>query len=496
MVAGAPCHGSARAREVVLLVEHSHHRNLESARADIIQLLSRQALEMAVVHRWQQPGQDLVTELVERQHRTAIGQRLSKFHPADIAFVLESLEPTARDLAWTLVRPESRGAVLLETSDAVRHALVQNMPPGSIAELAVPLPPEDIAALLADLPEATRLTVLDKLDGSDRAQVDSVLAFPKGSVGAAMDRDFAAVQEHASLASVLLALREQKPLPEHTTQLFVVDGQQRPRGLLALAKLLQSDPALSVHDAMTEAPLFFHTDEPMREVANAFEKYDLVVAPVVNLHDQIVGRITVDAVVDEINERAQNESLRQVGLSKDDEDLFAPARPAALRRWPWIAVNLGTAFMASRVINAFGGIIAQLVALAALMPIVASLGGNAGQQSVALITQRLTSGSLTAGEFRRALLREVKVGAINGAVWGTVLGLVTLLLYAQFALAVVIAAAVLLNLILAAVVGVAAPALLHAAGRDPVLGSSVILTATTDFMGYLLFLGLAAAFLT
>jgi magnesium transporter len=481
--------------EATLPIEHSRHRHLEHARSEIIELLSRQSLEMAVVNRWQQPGQELVTQLVERQHRAAIGQRLSKFHPADIAFVLESLEPDARAIAWALVRAESRGAVLLEISDAVRHALVQDMPADQIAELAAPLAPEDIAALLSDLPETTRQAVLEKLDGPDRAQVDSVLAFPKGSVGAAMDRDFVAVHEHASLATVLHSLREQKPIPAQTTQLFVVDQQQRPRGLLPLSKLLQGDPGLTVRDAMSEAPVFFHTDEPMREVANAFEKYDLVTAPVVNLHDQIVGRITVDAVVDEINDRAQTESLRQVGLSKDDEDLFAPARRAARRRWPWIAVNLCTAFLASRVISAFAGIIEQLVALAALMPIVASLGGNAGQQSVALVTQRLSVGALAAGEFRRALLREIKVGIINGAVWGLVLGLVTLLLYAQLALALVIAAAVLLNLTLAALVGVIAPTLLQAWGRDPVMGSSVILTATTDFMGYLLFLGLAATFL-
>lgn len=471
------------------------HRNLEQARSEIIDLLSRQALEMDVVNRWQQPGQDLVTQITERQHRTAIGQRLSRFHPADVAFVLENLPPSARDVAWGLVRAECRAAVLLEISDAVRKALVQEMPAEDIAELAAPLPAEDIAALIADLPETVQKEVLDKLDRADRADVHTVLAFPKGSVGAAMDREFVAVPLDAALSDVLRSLRLQRPLAAQTTQLFVVDAKQRPLGLLSLSKLLQSDPERSVRESMSEAPIVFHTDEPMREVVSAFEKYDMVIAPVVNLHEQIVGRITVDAVVDALNERAQSEGLRQVGLSKDDEDLFTPARRAARRRWPWILINLCTAFLASRVINAFGAIIEQLVALAALMPIVASLGGNAGQQSVALVTQRLTLGTLAPGELRRVFLREIQIGAINGALWGLVLGAITLALYGDLRLALVIGGALLSNLLLAAIIGVAAPSLLALAGRDPVMGSSVILTASTDFMGYLLFLGLAAAFL-
>jgi magnesium transporter len=478
-----------------LPTEQSRHRNLEHARGEIIQLLSRQALEMAVVHRWQQPGQDLVTQLVERQHRTAIGQRLSRFHPADVAFVLESLDPEARDLAWTLVRTEVRGVVLLEISDAVRRALLTQLAPDGIAEVAAPLPAEDVAALLSDLPDSVRQAVLDRLDRPDRSEVTTVLAFPRGSVGAAMDRDFVSVSAEATLAVVLASLREQKPIPAQTTQLFVVDQEHRPCGVLPLARLLQGDPTRCVRDAMIEAPVFFYTDEPLRDVVHAFEKYDLVLAPVVNLHDQVVGRITVDAVVDELNERAQTEGLRQVGLTRDDEDLFAPARRAARRRWPWIAINLGTAFLASRVINAFGAVIEQLVALAALMPIVASLGGNAGQQSVALLTQRLAIGPLSRGELRRSLIREVKVGLLNGGLWGLTLALVTLALYQDLRLALVIAAALQLNLTLAALVGVCAPTLLQWSGRDPVMGSSVILTATTDFMGYLIVLGLAARFL-
>lgn len=479
---------------------HSHHRNLELARAQVIELLSRQAVERELVSRSEVSGghstkQDVVAQLVARQHHAALDQRLAGFHPADIAFVLESLEPDARDLAWSLVRPARRGAVLLETSDAVRRTLVSGMPPDEVAELVGPLDPEDIAELVASLPEAVRVAVLDKLDKADLAEVRSVLSFPEGSVGAAMDLDFIAVREDASLEAVLRLLRRRSELPSHTSELIVVDRGNRLRGFLPIARLLLGDPDSEVADQMSRDPVFFFTDDRMQEAASAFEKYDLVSAPVVNLHEQVVGRLTVDAVVDEIAERAQAEGLRKVGLSGEDEDMFAPLRRAARRRWPWLAVNLATAFLASRVIGAFEHTIGALVALAALMPIVASIGGNSGNQSVALVVRGLALNQLGPVQLRRVLARELGIAAINGIVWGLVLGLATLILYGDPRLALVIAAALLLNLLVAGLVGVCAPAVLHRFGRDPVMGSSIVLTATTDSMGFLIFLGLAAAFL-
>lgn len=479
--------------------QRTHHRHLERARTQVIELLSRQAVERELVSRSETPGQvgkqDVVAQLIERQHQAALEQRLAHFHPADIAFVLESLAPEARDLAWSLVRAERRGAVLLETADTVRRALVLKMPPDEVANLVRPLDPEDIADLVASLPDETRSRVLERLDQTDQAEVRSVLSFPEGSVGAAMDLDFVTVREDASLEAVQRLLRRRDTLPPHTNEVIVVDRANHLRGYLPLSRLLLGEPETMVAAEMSREPVYFYTDDRMQEAVTAFEKYDLVSAPVVNLHEQVVGRITVDAVVDEINDRAQTEGLRMVGLSEEDEDLFAPIERAARRRWPWLAINLCTAFVASRVIGAFEGTIETLVALAALMPIVASIGGNSGNQSVALVIRGLVLNQLGPAQLRRILGRELGIALLNGALWGLVLGLVTLVLYRDLALAMVISAALMLNLLVAALVGVCAPAILQRFGRDPVMGSSIILTATTDSMGFLIFLGLAAVFL-
>jgi len=477
-----------------------HHRHLEQARAQVIELLSRQAVERELVNRSSEGSersakQDVVALLVARQHQAALDQRLAGFHPADIAFVLESLEPEPRDLAWSLVRPERRGAVLLETADAVRRALVCHMPPDEVADVVRPLDPEDIAELIASLPEESQRAVLERLDQADLAEVRSVLSFPEDSVGAAMDLDFITVREDASLEAVQRLLRRRKELPAHTNELIVVDRANRLRGFLPISRLLLGEPESTVAEQMSRDPVFFYTDDRMQEAVTSFEKYDLVSAPVVNLHDLVVGRITVDAVVDAIAERAQTEGLRKVGLSGEDEDLFAPIRHAARRRWPWLAINLLTAFLASRVIGAFEHTIGALVALAALMPIVASIGGNSGNQSVALVIRGLAMNQLGPNQLRRVLARELGIAAINGLVWGFVLGVATFVFYGDPKLALVIAAALTLNLLVAGFVGVCAPAALHRFGRDPVMGSSIVLTATTDSMGFLIFLGLAAAFL-
>ena len=470
-----------------------HHRHLEQARAQVIELLSRQALEKDLVSRSAETRKsDVVAQLVARQHQAALAQRLSTFHPADIAFVLESLAPEAREMAWGLVRAERRGATLLEVSDAVLRSLVDSMAPEEISAVVRTLDSDDIADLVSSLPDEQRQAVLEHLDRADQAEVRSVLSFPEDTVGAMMDLDVITVREDATLEAVHRLLRRKKPLPEHTHQLIVVDRSNRLRGVLALDTLLLEEPETEVAQVMNAQPTYFYTDDRDRDAVEAFEKYDLISAPVVNLHRQVVGRITVDAVIDEINARAQSESLRQVGLSEEDEDLFAPIVSSARRRWLWLAINLATAFVASRVIDAFEHTITALVALATLMPIVASIGGNSGNQSVALVIRGLALNQLQPAQLRQILVRELSICGINGTVWGLVLGLVTWLLYTDIKLAAVIAAALLLNLMVAALIGVLAPVLLHRFGRDPAMGSSIILTATTDSMGFLIFLGLAS----
>jgi magnesium transporter len=476
--------------------QRPHYRHLEQARAQIIELLSRQAVEKELLQRsgTETPRQDVVSQLVERQHQAALASRLAHFHPADIAFVLENLEPEARNHAWSLVRADRRGAVLLETSDSVRRSLVASMPPADIAAVVTPLDADDIADLVGSLPDEVGQQVLQHLDNADQADVRSMLSFPEGSVGALMDLEFVSVREDTTLEAVQRLLRRRKVLPAHTNQIFVVDRSNRLQGLLSLSRLVLGEPETEVSQEMTRNPVYFFTDDRMREAVDAFERYDLVSAPVVNMHEQIVGRITVDAIVDEIQERAGSEGLRQVGLS-EEEDLFAPVLKSAKNRWPWLGINLLTAFASSRVIGAFESIIEVLVALAALMPIVASIGGNSGNQSVALVIRGLALNQLGPNHLWRMLEKELRIAVINGLLWGAILAFATLLLYHDLALAGVIAAALLLNLITASLVGVCAPVLLHRFGRDPVMGSSIILTATTDSMGFFYFLGLAALFL-
>lgn len=469
-----------------------HHRHLERARSQVIELLSRQAVELDLLSRSENRRRDVVSQLVARQHQAALGQRLARFHPADIAFVLEALTPEVRDVAWSLVRPESRGAVLLELSDAVRRSVVGSMLPQDISAVMRTLDSDDIADVVSSLPDEQRQAVLEHVDRADQAEVRSALSFPADSVGAMMDHDVVVVREDATLEAVHRLLRRKKPLPAHTNELIVVDRNNLLRGVLPLDRLLFEEPEEEVGKVMLTQPTYFYTDDRDRDAIDAFEKYDLISAPVVNLHHQVVGRISVDAVIDEINARAQTDGLRQVGLSEDDEDLFAPALPSARKRWPWVALNLLTAFIASRVIDAFEPVIVQLVALATLMPIVASIGGNTGNQTMALVIRGLALNQLGPQQLRKMLLRELAIAGINGAVWGAALGLATFALYREAPLAMVIGSAMLLELLLAATAGLVIPVLLQRFGRDPIMGSSVILTATTDSMGFFIFLGLAS----
>lgn len=477
----------------------THHRHLEQSRSQVIDLLSRQDVERDLVQRSQGAGggerQELVAGLVARQHEAALAQRLAGFHPADVAFVMENLDADARTRAWRLVQAERRGAVLLEASAGVRRSLIQAMAPDDVARAVQPLDSEDIADLAASLPDPVRDAVLDQLGHLDRAQVDSLLSFPPGSVGAEMDTEVITLREDTSIEAVHRLLRRRRELPDHTNELVVVDRGGALRGFLPLSRVLLAEPEARVIDEMSRGSIYFYTDDQMGDAVSAFEKYDLVSAPVVNLHEQVVGRLTVDAVVDALREREGSERLRSVGLGEEDEDLFMPTLRAARRRWPWLAINLCTAFVASRVIGAFEPVIAALVALAALMPIVASMGGNVGNQTVALVIRALAQQRPGARQWRQLARRELGVALLNGALWGGLLGVVTLALYHNTGLALVMAVALTGNLVIAATVGVGAPLLLQRMGRDPALGSSILLTAATDSLGFLIFLGLAACFL-
>jgi magnesium transporter len=309
-----------------------------------------------------------------------------------------------------------------------------------------------------------------------------------------MDFEMVTVREDVTLEAVTRYLRRMDELPDHTDQLYVVDRDRRLRGTLPLARLIVSDLEAEVATVMVPERVTLHPQDRAADAAQAFERYDLVSAPVVDGRDRLVARLTVDAVVDYIREASTETQLAEGGL-REEEDIFAPVLNSFRNRWSWLAINLVTAFIASRVIDAFEGSIAKLVALAALMPIVAGIGGNSGNQTITMIVRALALGQIQAQYWRKLLAKELGVALINGVAWGTLLGVLAYVLYGNVGLGGVMALATVLNLILAALMGVAIPWLRSRIGKDPAIGSSVLITACTDSGGFFIFLGLATLFL-
>ena len=419
---------------------------------------------------------------------------LSGLHPADIAPVLESLPPEQRATVWVQVDSEHMGEVLLELPEAVRAELVNLMDASALVAAARALDTDDIADLIPDLSDEIIAEILFALDKQDRQRLDAVLSYPDDTAGGLMNVDTITVRENITLEVVLRYLRRRGELPEHTNSLFVVDRDDRLIGVLPVSRLLTTDPLARVSHIVERDIIMFPALTPDKEVAAAFEKYNLITAPVVDEKHRLLGRITVDDVVDVIREEADREILNLAGL-RADEDLFSSVWQSIKNRWTWLAVNLVTAFIASRVIGLFEGSIERLVALAALMPIVAGIGGNSGNQTITMIVRAIALGQIHATSMRRLFIKELSLSAINGLVWGSLLGVIAFVLYRNWSLGLVMTAAMTLNLMLAAVAGVAIPLLRHKLGYDPAQGASVMITAITDSGGFFIFLGLATLFL-
>jgi magnesium transporter len=424
----------------------------------------------------------------------ALRRILAGLHPADIATVLEGLPPENRPAVWAEIAIERMGEVLLELPEAVRVDMVKLMDDRALVAAAHALDTDDIADLIPDLSDEVIAEILFALDKQDRQRLDTVLSFPEDTAGGLMNVDAITVRETITVEVVLRYLRRREELPEHTNSLFVVDRDDRLVGVLSVPKLLITDPGVRVSQIMERDVTKFPALTAAKEVAEAFEKYNLVTAPVVDENDHLLGRITVDDVVDVIREEADREILNLAGL-REEEDLFASVGKSVRNRWSWLAINLVTAFISSRVIGLFEGSIEKLVALAALMPIVAGIGGNSGNQTITMIVRGLALGQIQPEGMRKLFAKEIGVSFVNGLMWGGLLGVLTYALYRNLPLAVVMTAAMTLNLLLAAVAGVAIPAFRHRFGRDPALGSSVMVTAITDSGGFLIFLGLATLFL-
>lgn len=473
---------------------HNNNEDLQTQLQRVIYLLRKYKLVEGFVNLQETPNQEIAESSIQKQNLAELKHLLDTLHPADIAYILEALPIEERLIIWNLVKTEYDGDVLLETSDAVRESLITDMNSEELVAAAEQLDADEIADLAPDLPRAVIDDVFRSLPIAEREQLRAAMSYLEDAVGALMDFDVITIRENVKLEVVLRYLRRLDELPDHTDQLFVVDRNEHLKGVLLVSRLLVSDPDLEVAQVMTKEMVKLHPDDNAEQAAHAFERYDLVSASVVDSDGKLLGRVTVNTVIDFIREKAENEALNLAGLS-EEEDLFAPVLKSVKNRWVWLAVNLVTAFIASRVIGIFEDSIEKLVALAALMPIIAGIGGNSGNQTITMIVRALALGQVSTNSAWKLIAKEMGVSAVNGLIWGIVVGIFTYAIYQNASLGLVMTMAMILNLLLAALLGVLIPLTLRKFGRDPALGSSVMITAVTDSGGFFIFLGLATIIL-
>lgn len=424
-----------------------------------------------------------------------IHRMINALHPAEIASLLESLPPARREVVWELVDPEDEGEVLVELNDEVRANLISGMDADELVAAMEGMELDDLADIMGDLPEAVNRQVLRSLEQQDRERLRAVLAYPEDTAGGLMNTDTVTVRPDVVLEVVMRYLRARGGLPERTDQLFVVGRNDEYLGSLAIGRLLTQDPQRTVAELMDTSVEAINANLPESEVASIFEDRDLLSAAVVDDRGALVGRITIDDVVDVIRDQADHSMMRMAGLD-EDEDMFAPVFKSARRRAIWLGVNLATAFLAAWVVGLFQATLEEVVVLAVLMPIVASMGGIAGSQTLTLVIRGMALGQIARSNARWLIFKEIAVGLLNGFAWALVVALAVLLWFRTWEVGAIIAAALVINLLFAAIAGVGIPLLLKRLRIDPALAGTVILTTVTDVIGFMAFLGLGAFFLT
>jgi magnesium transporter len=432
----------------------------------------------------------LLSDALDSGRLGPVRRLVNTLAPAEIGNLLESLPPGKRAVVWGLVDPEDDGEVLVHVGEEVRESLLAEMDPDEIVAAVEDLDIDDLADLVEDLPGTVIEEVLKSMDRENRERLEQVLSYPEDSAGRLMNPDVVTVRADVTVDVVLRYLRLRGELPEHTDHLFVVSRRHQYLGRLSLSALLTHEDATPINELVDGEQPAIQVDLPAAQVANQFSDHDWISAPVVDANNILLGRITIDDVVDIIREQAEHQALAAAGLD-EDEDLFSPVPRAVKRRMLWLGINLGTAFLAASVVGRFEGTIEKIVALAVLMPIVAGMGGNAGTQVLALMVRGLALGQVGAANVRILLWKELRVALLNGLALGAVLGGVVWLWFGDVQLSLVIATALTLNLLFAAAAGVLVPLTLKRMGFDPALAGGVILTTVTDVMGFLAFLGLA-----
>ena len=467
---------------------------LQSIVDEIAALIERHRVLDELARRQDTPNRAIVEDLQHRQNLVELQRQIRRLHPSDLAHILESLPLGQRLLVWREADVRQAAEALVELDPVVGQALIAATDRRRLKAVVGEMDLDDLAYLSDAVPDETFREVVRSLGDADQSLLQQTIAYPEDSVGQLMTREVAAVRDTQSVEHAIAEIRQRGTLPPHSDRVFVVDARNILRGSIGLQALLFADPSATIATVMDLDPVSFSPEDEATPAANAFERYDLLSAPVVNDRGKLVGRITVDAIMDFVRAQADSDALAMAGLRRA-EDLFASVWASARNRSPWLLVNLVTAFLATRFIGLFETTIQEFVALATLMPIVASIGGNTGNQTIALMIRGLALGHLTGANVRRFAWKELSISVLNGVVWGLVTGLLALALYRSLALGIVMAAAILLNLLVAAVVGVGVPLVLRRLGRDPAQGASVLLTFTTDSTGFFIFLGLARVFL-
>jgi magnesium transporter len=436
----------------------------------------------------------LLSDALDSGRLGPVRRLVNTLSPAEIGNLLESLPPGQRVVVWGLVDPEDDGEVLLHVGDEVREGLIADMDPDEIVAAVEDLDIDDLADLVEDLPDTVIDEVLKSMDRENRERLEQVLSYPEDSAGRLMNPDVVTVRTDTTVDVVLRYLRLRGELPDHTDHLYVVSRRHQYLGRIALQSLLTHDASTPINALVDDEQSAIDVIESTDEVARQFSDHDWISAPVVDDNNILLGRITIDDVVDIIREQAEHQALGAAGLD-EDEDLFSPVARATRRRLLWLGINLATAFLAASVVGQFAGTIKQIVALAVLMPIVAGMGGNAGTQVLALVIRGLALGQLGATNLQVLVWKEIRVALLNGLALGTTLGAIVWIWFGEWPLALVIASALTINLLAAALAGVMVPVTLKRLGFDPALAGGVILTTVTDVMGFLSFLGLATLIL-
>jgi magnesium transporter len=435
-----------------------------------------------------------LNDALEREAINEVFGLVHELHPADVALLLESLPETERAIVWSQLDPTSVAEVLAEADDAIRASQMRRMAPDALAAIAQEVELDDAADILQDLPELLADEVLQAMDEQYRERLEAVLFYPEDTAGGLMNVDVLTVRADVSLETVLRYLRRRGEIPEKTNRLFVVDRNNEYVGMLRLADLLIRNPddpvrahIIAEHDAIP-ATMASH------EVARLFEQRNLISAPVIDENGNLIGRITIDDVVDVIRDEGDHALMGMAGLDEDD-DLFASAFVTSQRRMLWMGINLATALLASWVIGLFEDTIEKVVALAVLMPVVASMGGIAGSQTLTIVIRGMALGQVGQSNASWLLNREVMVGFLNSVLWATVVAVITTYWFGQPALGLIVAAAMIINLVIAAAAGTVLPLVMRKLLIDPALAGSVVLTTITDVVGFMTFLGLGTLFL-